>query len=133
MTAQFAALYLLGGLPCLVWAGAVRLVLLYHVTWFVNSAAHVWGDQAYNTGAAGPGGGEFVGLGQEVRSLGRTVLREGGLAARRQAGCGGPDAVVQRGARTSLPMAAGGSTKPATSPSPTTTPTQVICPGTTGG
>jgi fatty-acid desaturase len=23
---------------------------VYHVTWFVNSAAHVWGSQSYNTG-----------------------------------------------------------------------------------
>jgi fatty-acid desaturase len=28
----------------------VRLVVVYHITWFVNSAAHVWGNQTYNTG-----------------------------------------------------------------------------------
>lgn len=34
-------------LPCLQ---AVRAVWVYHITWFVNSAAHVWGDQEWNTG-----------------------------------------------------------------------------------
>jgi fatty-acid desaturase len=29
---------------------AVRLVWVYHVTWFVNSASHVWGTQPWNTG-----------------------------------------------------------------------------------
>ncbi|KAL6778121.1 FAD5A [Auxenochlorella protothecoides x Auxenochlorella symbiontica] len=49
-TAQLAALFALGGLPALVWVGAVRLVVVYHITWFVNSAAHVWGSQSYRTG-----------------------------------------------------------------------------------
>jgi fatty-acid desaturase len=44
------ALYALGGAPYLVWGMAVRLVLVYHVTWFVNSASHVWGTQPWNTG-----------------------------------------------------------------------------------
>lgn len=48
--AQFAALYALGGLPAMVWGGALRIVWVYHITWFVNSAAHVWGTQQYNTG-----------------------------------------------------------------------------------
>ena len=39
-----------GGLPALVWGGALRAVWVYHVTWFVNSASHVWGSQAFNTG-----------------------------------------------------------------------------------
>lgn len=26
------------------------MVWVYHITWFVNSAAHVWGYQSYNTG-----------------------------------------------------------------------------------
>ena len=68
---QFVALYLLGGLPALVWAGCLRIVWVYHITWFVNSAAHVWGNQEYNTGgwrfgggggaSAGGGGGVWVG------------------------------------------------------------------------
>jgi stearoyl-CoA desaturase (delta-9 desaturase) len=37
--------------PCTqVWGGALRMVWVYHITWFVNSAAHVWGYQSYNTG-----------------------------------------------------------------------------------
>lgn len=50
VVAQLAALYLLGGFPALVWGGALRIVWVYHITWFVNSAAHVWGNQTYNTG-----------------------------------------------------------------------------------
>ena len=46
VVAQLAALYLLGGLPALVWGGALRAVWVYHITWFVNSASHVWGYQA---------------------------------------------------------------------------------------
>lgn len=33
-----------------VWAYAFRAVWVYHITWFVNSASHVWGYQTYNTG-----------------------------------------------------------------------------------
>jgi hypothetical protein len=29
---------------------AVRAVWVYHITWFVNSASHVWGTQVWNTG-----------------------------------------------------------------------------------
>jgi hypothetical protein len=47
---QAALLYALGGMGALVWGGALRLVWVYHITWFVNSAAHVWGSQSYNTG-----------------------------------------------------------------------------------
>ncbi|KAI4324692.1 hypothetical protein MLD38_030156 [Melastoma candidum] len=43
-------LYSLGGLPFLVWGMGVRIVWVYHITWFVNSACHVWGNQAWNTG-----------------------------------------------------------------------------------
>lgn len=63
-TAQLATLFLLGGLPALVWVGAVRLVVVYHITWFVNSAAHVWGSQAYDTGErtwVGDGGDDASG------------------------------------------------------------------------
>lgn len=49
MVGMFAVLFALGGIPAVVWAGALRLVYVYHVTWFVNSAAHVWGDQKYKT------------------------------------------------------------------------------------
>jgi stearoyl-CoA desaturase (delta-9 desaturase) len=47
---QLALLYALGGFPVLVWGGALRIVWSYHITWFINSAAHMWGDQTYNTG-----------------------------------------------------------------------------------
>ncbi|KAG1658363.1 hypothetical protein FOA52_005744 [Chlamydomonas sp. UWO 241] len=47
---QFALLFALGGLPALVWGGALRVCWVYHITWFVNSASHVWGNQTYNTG-----------------------------------------------------------------------------------
>jgi len=47
---QFAALFALGGLPAVVWGGALRIVWVYHITWFVNSASHVWGSQTFNTG-----------------------------------------------------------------------------------
>jgi len=45
VVAQFAALFLAGGLPAVVWGGALRAVWVYHITWFVNSASHVWGYQ----------------------------------------------------------------------------------------
>jgi len=35
------------GLSWLVWAVALRIVLLFHVTWFVNSAVHAWGYKNY--------------------------------------------------------------------------------------
>ena len=31
-------------------AGCLRVVWVYHITWFVNSAAHAWGYQDYETG-----------------------------------------------------------------------------------
>lgn len=40
-------LYFLGGIPFVVWGIAVRLVLVYHFTWFVNSATHKWGSRRY--------------------------------------------------------------------------------------
>ena len=39
----------LGGLPWLIWGVFLRLVFVYHGTWLVNSAAHLWGYQSYNT------------------------------------------------------------------------------------
>lgn len=47
---MFAALYAFGGLPAVVWGGAARIVWVWHVTWLVNSACHLWGNQTYNTG-----------------------------------------------------------------------------------
>jgi len=46
----FAALLLIfGGMTMLVWGFFVRLVLLYHCTWLVNSAAHASGYQSFRT------------------------------------------------------------------------------------
>lgn len=44
-----AALYAWGGWPCVIWGIFVRLVYVYHVTWFVNSASHTWGYRTYET------------------------------------------------------------------------------------
>jgi stearoyl-CoA desaturase (delta-9 desaturase) len=37
------------GLSWLVWGMSVRTALLYHATWLVNSATHVWGYRSYPT------------------------------------------------------------------------------------
>lgn len=42
-------LFALGGWPWLVWGTFVRLVLMYHTTWLVNSAAHMFGYRSYRT------------------------------------------------------------------------------------
>ena len=44
-----AGLYAWGGWPFVVWGLFVRVVFVYHCTWFVNSAAHIWGYQTYKT------------------------------------------------------------------------------------
>ncbi len=44
-----AGLYAWGGWSFVVWGIAVRLVAVYHCTWFVNSAAHIWGYQTYKS------------------------------------------------------------------------------------
>jgi stearoyl-CoA desaturase (delta-9 desaturase) len=43
-------LFLIGGLPFVVWGIFVRLVAVYHSTWFVNSATHKFGYQSYDAG-----------------------------------------------------------------------------------
>lgn len=42
-------LYAWGGWSYVVWGVFVRIVLVYHCTWLVNSAAHIWGYQSYKT------------------------------------------------------------------------------------
>ncbi|MBN9118205.1 MAG: fatty acid desaturase [Planctomycetes bacterium] len=37
------------GLSLLVWGGAVRVVLIWHATFLVNSATHLWGYRNYTT------------------------------------------------------------------------------------
>lgn len=43
-------LFALGGWGFIVWGIFVRLVVNYHATWFVNSAAHSFGYRTYRTG-----------------------------------------------------------------------------------
>lgn len=43
-------LYVLGGWSFVVWGICVRLVVVYHVTWFVNSATHKFGYRTYESG-----------------------------------------------------------------------------------
>ena len=43
------ALLLLGGLPALVWGGAISTVLLWHGTFTINSLSHVFGKRRYLT------------------------------------------------------------------------------------
>jgi stearoyl-CoA desaturase (delta-9 desaturase) len=42
--------YLAGGLTALAWGFFVPIVLSWHITFLVNSLAHVWGSQRYATG-----------------------------------------------------------------------------------
>jgi fatty-acid desaturase len=42
-------LYLAGGWPFLLWGGFMRVTLMLHFTWFVNSATHTWGYRNYET------------------------------------------------------------------------------------
>ncbi len=39
----------MGGVSWVLWGGCLRVVLLYHATWFVNSAAHTWGYRNFQT------------------------------------------------------------------------------------
>lgn len=43
------ALLAVGGWSYAIWGIFVRLVAVYHVTWFVNSASHMWGYRRYET------------------------------------------------------------------------------------
>jgi stearoyl-CoA desaturase (delta-9 desaturase) len=38
------------GVSLLVWGVAVRTVLVWHITWSVNSITHLWGYRSYETG-----------------------------------------------------------------------------------
>ena len=42
-------LYVWGGWSFVFWGVFLRMVLVYHCTWLVNSAAHVWGYQTYKS------------------------------------------------------------------------------------
>jgi len=43
------ALLAFGGLPMFLWGICARVVYGLHVTWFVNSAAHLWGRRRFET------------------------------------------------------------------------------------
>ena len=43
------SLYLIGGMPWLVWGFFVRSIFVLHSTWLVNSATHVWGYRSHET------------------------------------------------------------------------------------
>jgi stearoyl-CoA desaturase (delta-9 desaturase) len=43
-------LFLIGGWPFVIWGIFVRLVAVYHSTWFVNSATHRFGYQSHDVG-----------------------------------------------------------------------------------
>lgn len=42
-------LYLVGGLPMVLWANCLRIVAGLHATWLVNSATHMWGARRFAT------------------------------------------------------------------------------------
>lgn len=42
-------LFAVGGLPWLVWGVFLRATIVYHGTWLVNSASHLWGYQSHQT------------------------------------------------------------------------------------
>lgn len=44
---QSLILLFVGGFPMVLWGLCVRAAALYHATWFVNSAAHVWGSKPF--------------------------------------------------------------------------------------
>ncbi|MDY6938960.1 MAG: acyl-CoA desaturase [Cyanobacteriota bacterium] len=49
---QFALgflLYFLGGSPFVIWGIFVRMVVVFHCTWLVNSATHKFGYRSYNS------------------------------------------------------------------------------------
>jgi fatty-acid desaturase len=43
-------LYFLGGWPWVVWGIFARIVIVFHCTWFVNSATHKFGYKTYQVG-----------------------------------------------------------------------------------
>lgn len=47
---RHAVTHLLGGTNAVCWTLAVPIVWGWHVTFLVNSAAHIWGDRPYETG-----------------------------------------------------------------------------------
>uniref|UniRef100_A0A7N0RF19 Fatty acid desaturase domain-containing protein n=1 Tax=Kalanchoe fedtschenkoi TaxID=63787 RepID=A0A7N0RF19_KALFE len=48
--APVPVLYLAGGFPFVVWGLGVRVVVVRHATWTVNSVCHRWGTRDWDTG-----------------------------------------------------------------------------------
>ncbi len=48
-TLTFVALFLVGGLPWLVWGGFIPTVASWHATFFINSLTHMFGKRRYLT------------------------------------------------------------------------------------
>jgi fatty-acid desaturase len=44
-----AGLWMAGGLSALAWGVGVRVVLIYHATWCINSVCHRWGSRPFDT------------------------------------------------------------------------------------
>ena len=42
-------LYSIGGWSMVLWGIPLRIISVYHMTWFINSAAHMWGYRSYET------------------------------------------------------------------------------------
>ena len=38
-----------GGLSALLWAGLVRIFMVHHITWSINSVCHIWGRRPFIT------------------------------------------------------------------------------------
>lgn len=43
-------LYAIGGFSMVLWGSFLRTVWAWHMTWFVNSATHLWGTRRFETG-----------------------------------------------------------------------------------
>ena len=41
---------LLGGWTYVLWGIPVRIMVVYHLTWCINSVTHTWGTQPFDTG-----------------------------------------------------------------------------------
>ncbi|HZQ50565.1 MAG TPA: fatty acid desaturase [Bryobacteraceae bacterium] len=49
LAALSVLLFLVGGLPMLLWGTCLRVVVGLHATWLVNSATHMWGSRRFAT------------------------------------------------------------------------------------
>src|ERR1700752_50774 len=49
LTVSGIVLFLIGGLPAVLWGAFLRVTLGLHATWLVNSATHIWGNRRFAT------------------------------------------------------------------------------------